>query len=297
MLFADIHKLINLKWAAVKANFTVAHFVFMELTYHCPKFKFGNNPPAVYRLVFDTGYFYIGSSKKVKTRFTTWRTTLKRMAFNNKSMLKKLPSFSAVFMEIIEYTTVNERRVRETYHLEKEINHPLCLNKHRTALGDGSTKKLVNQERHKRTYIPHPRVLKEKLPKVYKPLQNKAVIKYDAIGNEICRFVSISDAAKDAGVRRDSMREHLLHVKLKSGKPYYRTVGDTRPYSVGKKEKEPKPPIQYPEMSGGKFVLDTQTGVFYYSVRDLCDLYPFKHKTMCAKLSGDKRNNTQFVYA
>jgi hypothetical protein len=198
-------------------------------------------------------------------------------------------------MEVIEFCAASDARHREQAFIDSFVNDPMCLNKHKTALGDGARRKLTTQEHHKKNYIPHPRVLKEKLPKIYKPLQNKSVVKYDANGIETCRFLSITAAARDAGILRDSMSDHLKRVKLKSGKPFYRLADDTRRYMVGKKE--PKPPLKYPEMSGGKFVLDTKTGVFYYSVKDLCDVYGFSHKRMCDKLSGSRRNNTHFVYA
>lgn len=46
-----------------------------------------------------------------------------------------------------------------------------------------------------------------------------------------------------------------------------------------------------------KTVLDTQTGVFYYSVREVSDLYGFKYENFKSKLNGKNRNTTQFIYA
>ncbi len=46
-----------------------------------------------------------------------------------------------------------------------------------------------------------------------------------------------------------------------------------------------------------KIVLDTETGVFYYSVKEVSELYGFKYETFKSKLNGKNRNNTQFIYA
>jgi hypothetical protein len=221
-----------------------------------------------------------------------------------------LPFVKIVKMEVIEFVPKEFTRQRETDYINMNLSSPFLLNKHKTAIGDGSRKKLSSQERHKRKYVPKQRVLKPKKPKVsnYVPKgkwvappghifsQSKAVVKFGVDCSIIARYDSISQAASSAGIGKRTMEKHLKRLKLKGGKPYYRTECDKRPYSVGKKEPIPKIPIKYPEMSGGKFVLDTLTGVFYYSVRDLCDLYGYKEKSIYKKLSGDARNNTQFVY-
>lgn len=46
-----------------------------------------------------------------------------------------------------------------------------------------------------------------------------------------------------------------------------------------------------------KFVLDTQTGVFYESAKEVSDLYGFKQSTFRCKLNGNSKNNTKFIYA
>jgi group I intron endonuclease len=46
-----------------------------------------------------------------------------------------------------------------------------------------------------------------------------------------------------------------------------------------------------------KIILDTNTGVFYYCIKELTDLYNFNHRNMCRYLSGSRKNKTQFIYA
>lgn len=45
-----------------------------------------------------------------------------------------------------------------------------------------------------------------------------------------------------------------------------------------------------------KTILDIQTGVFYYSVLEICDLYKLKYSTLRCKLNGSDKNNTQWIY-
>lgn len=44
-------------------------------------------------------------------------------------------------------------------------------------------------------------------------------------------------------------------------------------------------------------ILDTNTGVYYDSIRELCSLYNIKETTMVMRLRGNNKNNTPFIYA
>lgn len=45
-----------------------------------------------------------------------------------------------------------------------------------------------------------------------------------------------------------------------------------------------------------KIVLDTQSGVFYNSAKEVSDLYGFKQSTFRCKMNGINKNNTPFIY-
>ena len=45
-----------------------------------------------------------------------------------------------------------------------------------------------------------------------------------------------------------------------------------------------------------KIVLDIEMGIFYDSVKELCDLIGVKHSTMRARLNGTLKNNTKYIY-
>ncbi len=46
-----------------------------------------------------------------------------------------------------------------------------------------------------------------------------------------------------------------------------------------------------------KIVIDTYTGVFYYSLRELCLSEEINYSTLKSKLNGSVRNNTKYMYA
>jgi hypothetical protein len=142
--------------------------------------------------------------------------------------------------------------------------------------------------------VPRPRKIKK--PKVYKPPQNKPVVKFSKTGEFIERYNSIADAIRSVGVHERTFSKHLKRTRIISGMKgfVFRLEDDKRPYTIGRKP--PKPKKDFLEMSAGRFVLDINTGVFYYSVRDLCDLIGVKEKQMYKKLSGTAKNNTQYRY-
>ena len=53
-----------------------------------------------------------------------------------------------------------------------------------------------------------------------------------------------------------------------------------------------------PNLKGDKYkiILDVKTGVFYYSLKELCTLYNLKYTTMRDRLEGKVSNKTQFIY-
>jgi hypothetical protein len=46
-----------------------------------------------------------------------------------------------------------------------------------------------------------------------------------------------------------------------------------------------------------RLVLDTQSGVFYYCLKELTDLYGLNHRNMARYLSGARKNKTIYIYA
>jgi group I intron endonuclease len=46
-----------------------------------------------------------------------------------------------------------------------------------------------------------------------------------------------------------------------------------------------------------RIVLDTESGVFYYCLKELTDLYNLNHRNMSRYLSGARKNKTIYIYA
>ncbi len=102
----------------------------MPIEFEYPKMKYGVNPPAVYKMTFDTGHFYYGSSRRVKTRFVSWRTVLKTGQQNNKLMGSILPSVKKVKFEIIRLTPDKETGIdEETKLIKSNWGNPMLMNR------------------------------------------------------------------------------------------------------------------------------------------------------------------------
>jgi group I intron endonuclease len=72
-------------------------------------------------------------------------------------------------------------------------------------------------------------------------------------------------------------------------------------YSFGKKasieSRKKMSEAQKGEKShNARIVLDTQTGVFYYCLKELTDLYNLSHRNMARYLSGTRKNKTKYIY-
>lgn len=66
---------------------------------------------------------------------------------------------------------------------------------------------------------------------------------------------------------------------------------------VNKKEKVKPLKSVVKIIKGSKIVIDTQTGVFYYSLKEVCILYNLSYTSMRKKLSGRMTNTTNFLFA
>jgi len=116
----------------------------MEFEYSYPKLKYGLNPPAIYKISFDTGHFYIGSSSRVKTRFVIWRTNFKRDDFSSRAMAAVLPTVRKISFEIIEYLEKGtDTLARETYYLKQNEGNQFSLNMRLNAIDNSEPNKLL----------------------------------------------------------------------------------------------------------------------------------------------------------
>lgn len=89
------------------------------------------NSAGVYKILFDNGYFYIGSTKNLKTRYSCWKTR-----FNNgKNLHNKKMYLGFNEAVLIEYIFIKKENDHETAKKsEAEIlllhkNNPLLINR------------------------------------------------------------------------------------------------------------------------------------------------------------------------
>ena len=184
---------------------TVAtHFIFMPIQYEYPKMKHGYNPCAVYKMTFDTGHFYYGSSKQVKSRFLSWKTIIKNGKVSSKIINDVLPSVSNIKFEVVEITTEKDRLQRETYYLKLNASHQLNLNRK------------VNADPNSKEYKPLPAHLVKKNKKYIKkykktppPPARKPVFEFRTNGEYVGKHPSMISAGLFKGVCPDTISTYL----------------------------------------------------------------------------------------
>lgn len=234
----------------------------MEITWNIPKLKYGINPPAIYRLDFDTGHFYIGSSKAVKTRINSWRTMVKYDRCSSKIFLDSIKLAKSAKVSIIEQPAINQLLEREEYYLSINSDNQFLLNRSLSAYGNTALKPLPpHLVKPKKKYV-------SKKPKKGKFIPSedhvwafsKGVIQFDLSGNYIQSHKTIQDAANAVGVKRKFIYENMQVKRHRYGVKgfVFKVCGDNSPIELLVKKD-----VVVNENSGkvkSKVVIDTITG-------------------------------------
>ena len=259
----------------------------MEIKWTFPKLKHAFNPPAVYRIDFDNGFFYIGSTKKLKVRICSWKTIMKLNRFPSRAFGEYIQGATSGIMKILELTTIESLRERETFHIRDNFFDPLLLNQSANGYIAGS-KELKPIPKHLKRKKPRKKICK----KVW--AYSKGVIQFDVFGNYIMSHINITKAAQHVGVHDSVIRGHVKAKIVRGvlGKHVFRIVGDNEPWHHSVKIVKPKPLLDLP----GKLVIDLNTGVFYYSAREASIASGIKEKQFYKMLSGEVPNNTFYMY-
>lgn len=182
-----------------------AHFNFMNIQFEYEKMKHGYNPCAIYKMTFDTGHFYYGSSKQVKSRFLSWKTIIKNNKVSSKIINDVLPLVKKIRFDIIEITTESDRLERETHYLKLNSDNELNLNRR------------VSADPNSKEYKPLPAHLVKKNKKYIKkykgtppPSARKPVFEFRTNGEYVGKHLSISHAASFKGVCGETISTYLL---------------------------------------------------------------------------------------
>lgn len=281
-----------------------AHFKFMQhIKFKYPKLGYGNNPTAVYRMVFDTGHFYVGSSKHVKTRFANWRTSIKNETFRSKIISDILRSVSCISFEIIEIIDSNNRFKTETQHILINKDNTMLLNRMLDAETNSNVKPLpthLKRKKHVVTKFKSPHLRKTR-KSYYKKVEgwiplDKKVNQYTLNMEFIRTHNSIGAAARFMNVHPKTISEHLKAVYLRKGVCGFIFRYADNPTLLAKQSKKVKQ-RKFIKIGGSKPIIDMNTGVFYNSVKELSNLMDVKSKALYAMLSGATQNTTQYRYA
>ena len=219
----------------------------------------------IYKITSPTGRIYIGQSKNFEKRFSDYRRgrcPQQRRLFN--SLFKH--GFVNHSIEIIEICEVEDLDCRERYWQDfyNVKDRELGLNCVLVACGDMEEEKLkVRESRF---------LNKPKKEKVVKPKQTELQREFNRFRMSVTRNKSLTQKEK----------ENLL-INFKEGDLELR-INKPKSLNHETNKKRFRP------------VLDTETGVFYTSLKELCILYGYNYGTMKQRLGGYLKNKTPFIY-
>lgn len=128
---------------------------------------------------------------------------------------------------------------------------------------------------------------------------SKTIHQYEVDGTFVMSHKSISEAAKHVGVGEKIIRSHIKNYRVKGVRGFvFREEGGVSGFEKITKKAvvkiEELPPIV---PHAARYIIDVNTGVFYYSVRELRGLVSIKEKNLYAMLSGRAENKTKYRYA
>lgn len=140
-----------------------------------PEFQKGVQVCGIYKMIFDDGSYYVGSSLNLRQRMWGWKFKLNTGVDKNYRVTAAFKSTSKVVFEIIE--TIDDpiyRKFREDGYIKINIGKPLCLNIATSAYSNLGIKQNPNKKVNK--------------------MQYKAVVKIDDNGNILDTYESVREA-------------------------------------------------------------------------------------------------------
>jgi group I intron endonuclease len=223
----------------------------------------------IYKITSPSNKVYIGQSRNIEKRFIQYKNNLaKGQKALNGSFLKY--GHENHIFEIIEECSIimlnsKERYYQDFYNAMGKNGLNLCLTE--TNLKPRVVSNYFRENLSERNKL---RVWTEESKNKLASKQ-----KINMIGNSYKKGFKHSDEFKEN--RRQIM------------------IGNSN--TLGLKQSEESRIKMSKNSTVKKVVLDTNTGVFYNSLIELSNLYGIKPNTLAMKLSGYKKNNTQFIYA
>ncbi len=154
-----------------------------------PKIKFGKKfpaVPAVYKMIFDDEYFYIGSSRSVMQRIWRWKFILTKGEKKNFLITEQFKKCKEVKFEILEVLEVGiEPKEREDFYIKENWGNEFFLNRSNDAFK--TTAKRTVKQTAERSALVRELGLTQK------------VAQFDRGGNLIKIHDSVSEASREFG--------------------------------------------------------------------------------------------------
>lgn len=235
----------------------------------------------IYRITSPVDKIYIGQSKNFENRFSDYRRgrcPQQRKLFN--SFYKY--GFSNHIIEIIEICEIEDLNCRERHwqdfydvkNREKGLNCVLvsCGNKKEERLPSYRIEKYNKKER----------VIDVRCGATSLGTKSRKMTEFSRFKLSVSKGKETEEGKQ---YLRDNFKEGDLETRLrKNGNRLY------------KEKRDKNIPLKRKVMANTIPVLDTQAGVFYNSLNELCELYNFKYDTMKHRLRGRLKNNTSFIF-
>lgn len=142
------------------------------------KLPFGEKIPAVYKMIFDDGSYYIGSALNIRQRMTGWKSKLNRGLRKNYRITEAFNKTNNVIFEIVEIIEDPIfRRFREDGYIKIHFGKPLCLNIAPSSFNNIGVKQNPNRIKRDKCYNEQP------------------VVKLNDNGDIIERYKSVAQAS------------------------------------------------------------------------------------------------------
>lgn len=260
----------------------------------------------IYKITSPSGKIYIGQSVNILSRINKYKNA---KCITQPIILKSILKYgweNHVF-EIVCECEQFELNERERYYQDKFD----CIGKNglNCMLTNTTTKsgKARQETIDKLTGRKLPESTREKMRNKKLSEETRKKISQSNTGRKVSEETKRKISQSNSGKKRtqeyiDKMKKRVISEKVKEmlrtnmkGKKHSQeSIEKIRLASKGRKPS--KYCLNKAMISTSKRVLDTETGVVYKSASELASILNVKRTTLTAKLSGQNKNTTQYVY-
>ena len=235
----------------------------------------------IYKITNPKGRIYIGQSVDIEKRFKKYKLLHCELQYKIYRSLLKYGVDKHKF-EIVQICNKEQLNELEKYYVDlfQTFNSNYGLN-----LRDGGAAK------GRQSYE-----TKQKMSISKRNISNETRLKMSKSGKG--RFVSDETKHKISKGNTGKKRSNDAKLKMSENKKGCVVSEKTRKIMsekrIGKKQsEETKNKIS---LSNGKIVLDTQNGIYYFSLKEAAFIYGFNRVVLSRRLTGILKNNTNLIY-